>query len=379
MTLAETPARGLSGHIAYLSLEAPVEGQAAHTHIHEMIAELREIGWSIDPVLAQRTGASANAGYVTRLCEYTSLQWHLARNITRYQAIFMRGHFMALPVALYARWRGVPVLHEINGKAADIGVTYRWTRRIAPLIRFMYRAQMRRADRLLAVTDGLKDWAEDFAGHTRATLVSNAANTRVFTPDGPHLPGQPARYVVFVGGLVAWHGIATMIAATTLADWPQDVTLVIAGDGVERSAVQAAASGTPRILAAGRLPYHDVPALLRGALGALCMISDPDGRSATGVAPLKLFEAMACAVPVIVSDLPFQSELVRTTQAGLVVATDDATALAKAVRELATHPDAAMHMGARGAAYVAAHGSWTARARQVDAVLRDVIATRNHG
>ncbi len=368
-----------SGPIAYLSLEAPVEGQAAHTHIHEMIAELRALGWQVDPVLARRTGASANASYLTRLREYVSLQWHLGRNIARYRAIFMRGHFMALPLALYAHRRGVPVLHEINGKAADIGVTYRWTRAIAPLIRFMYRAQMHRADRLLAVTDGLAGWATSFSGNTRTELVSNAANTRVFTPDGPRLPGLPPRYVAFVGGLVAWHGIATMIAATRDPAWPQDVTLVIAGDGVERDAVQAAAADNPRIMAVGRLPYQHVPALLRGALGALCVISDPDGRSATGVAPLKLFEAMACGVPVVVSDLPFQAELVSSAGAGFVVATDDAGALAQAVHELAAKPDAARSMGMRGAAHVAAHGSWAARAAQVDAILREVIATREPG
>jgi glycosyltransferase involved in cell wall biosynthesis len=372
MSISDAPA----GHIAYLSLETPIEGQASYTHIHEMIAELRVIGWKVDPILAQRTGASANASYLTRLREYITLQWRLARNIKLYQAIFMRGHFMAWPVARYASWCGVPVLHEINGKAADISVTYRWTRAIAPLIRLLYKDQMRRADRLLAVTDGLKNWTMDFAGHTRAELVSNAANTRVFNPDGPNLPGMPARYVVFVGGLVAWHGIPTMIAATQLPDWPQDVALVIVGDGVERQAVQSALANNPLIKAPGRLPYQDIPALLRGALGALCVISDPDGRSATGVAPLKLFEAMACGIPVIVSDLPFQSELVQSSRSGFVVATDDASALAAAVQQLVTQPEEARQMGKRGAAFIATHGSWAARARQIDLILHNVIAER---
>jgi glycosyltransferase involved in cell wall biosynthesis len=364
------------GRIAYLSLEAPVAGQAAYTHIHEMIAELRLLDWQVEPFLAQRTGASAKAGILTKAREYIALQWQLARQITHYQAIFMRGHFMALPVALYANWRGVPVLHEINGKAEDIGVTYRWTRAFAPLIRFMYRAQMRRADKLLAVTDGLRDWAMAFAGHGRAEMVSNAANTRVFSPDGASRPGMPARYVAFIGGLVAWHGIGTMIAATRAESWPQDVMLVIAGDGVERDMVRDAALSNPRIMALGRVAYDDIPALLRGAFCALCVISDPDGRSATGVAPLKLFEAMACGVPVIVSDLPFQAELIRKIEAGIIVPVDDAEALALAVRHLAHAPEEASRMGERASAYVEAHGSWAARAKQVDAILNNVIAAR---
>jgi glycosyltransferase involved in cell wall biosynthesis len=355
--------------LAYLSLEAPVPGQAAHTHIHEMINELRLLGWQITPYLAERTGASRNAGYLTRLLEYISLQWRLARALKSYDAVYMRCHFMAAPIALYAKWRNIKVVQEINGKPADISVTYRWTRTIAPLISALYRIQMARADQLLPVTDGLSEWAIGFAGHDRVTIIPNAANTKLFKPDGETADSLPTPYVVFVGGLVAWHGISTMIAATRSREWPQGVSLVIAGDGIEREAVSKAAQNNPEIVMLGRQPYENIPALLRGSLAALCVISDPDGRSATGVAPLKLYEAMACAVPVIVSNLPFQADLVRDNIAGLVISVDDSEELAQAVRQLASAPNHAALMGRNGAAYVAQHGSWAVRAKQVDAVL----------
>ena len=112
---------------------------------------------------------------------------------------------------------------------------------------------------------------------------------------------------------------------------------------------------------------------LRGALAALCVISDPDGRSSTGVAPLKLFEAMAAGAAVIVSDLPFQADLVRETRCGIVVPPDDPPALARAVADCAAQPAEAAAMGRRGCAYAQAQASWQHRARQTADVMNEAL------
>jgi glycosyltransferase involved in cell wall biosynthesis len=266
-----------------------------------------------------------------------------------------------------ARWFGKPVFHEINGKPADFAVTYPGLVALAPLVTWLYRRQFTRASHLFPVTDGIKDWAMSFAGHVRVSVIPNAADTRLFTPQGPVAEGH-GRYVLFVGGLVAWHGIGTMLAALDHPDWPHDVRLVVAGDGVERGKLEARHLH-PRLTWLGRRPQAEVPPLLRGALGALCVISDPEGRSGTGVAPLKLFEAMATGVPVIVSDLPFQADLVRDQAAGLVVPPDDPGALARAVATLVAAPDAARAMGQRGASYAVEHASWRQRAEAIGLIM----------
>jgi glycosyltransferase involved in cell wall biosynthesis len=115
----------------------------------------------------------------------------------------------------------------------------------------------------------------------------------------------------------------------------------------------------------GLKPYADIPVFLRGALAALCVIEDPGGRSASGVAPLKMFEAMACGVPVIVSDLPFQADIVRKTDAGLVVPPGSPAALARAVAALTRDHDGGGRMGENGAAYVRSEASWKLRSREL--------------
>jgi len=357
--------------LAYLSLETPRPGQASQTHIDEIIAGLRSCGWQVELFATTRGGASARTGFATRLADYARVQWALARRLGRFDAVFMRSHLMALPLALLARLRNVPVVQEINGKPADLGVTYPRLKPFAPVFAWLYRTQYQRAAHLVAVTDGLAAWARDFAGHDRVSTVSNGANTDLFSPEGARAEIQ-GRYVVFVGGLVAWHGIGTMLAALREPAWPADVRLVIVGDGIERGKVEAAADD-PRLLWLGRRPYGDIPAVLRGALAALCVIEDQDGRSASGVAPLKLFEAMACGIPVIVSDLPFQADIVRDHQVGIVIASGSPAALAAAVASIAADPAFAGTLGSRGADYARREASWQSRARDVDAVVRQAV------
>lgn len=358
--------------LAYLSLETPRPGQASQTHIDEIIASLRQTGWQVELFATTRGGASARTSFLQRLLDYGRVQLALGRRLGKFDAVFVRSHFMALPLALWARWRKVPVVQEINGKPADIGVTYPALKPFAPLFSWLYRTQYRMAGHLVAVTEGLARWARGFAGHDRVSTVSNGANTELFRPDGPRAD-LPGRYVVFVGGLVAWHGIGTMLAALREPAWPADIRLVIVGDGIERDKVEAE-KGNPRLLWLGRQPYDAIPALLRGALAALCVIEDQDGRSASGVAPLKLFEAMACGVPVIASDLPFQADIVRQEGAGLIVPAADPSTIAAAIRTLGESPDKAGELGSNGATYVAREASWQQRGAQIDRILRATMS-----
>ena len=361
--------------LLYLSLETPREGQAIFTHVHEIIDGLRVLGWRVDLIATKGGGASSGSSYLGRLSDYVGTQWRLIRRLGDADAVFMRSHFAGLPAALAARLRGVPVFQEINGRPDDIFVTYSWLGWFGPLIRALYAWQMAMAAHVFVVTDGLKGWAQAASGHTRVSVVTNGANIHLFNPDGPPSP-LAGRYVAFVGGLVRWHGVQTMIAARRESAWPKDVRLIIIGDGVERRHLLDL-ENDPGIHAPGRLPQDEAAAILRGALAALCVIEDPEGRSSTGVAPLKLFEGMACGVPVIVSELPFQADLVRSLQAGIVIPPGDPAALARAVAHLASDPGLARSMGANGANYVRTEASWQARAAQIGSVM--TAAVNRHG
>jgi glycosyltransferase involved in cell wall biosynthesis len=357
--------------LAYLSLETPLPGQAVCTHVHEIIAGLEANGWTVERYFASRSGASARRSVAARLLDYSVLQTRVICALSRFDALYIRGHFMALPAALAARAARKVVVHEVNGVIDDVVVTYPWMRRLRSLAAALQRQQFRAADALIAVTPGLAAWAAEEAGHLRVHVVPNGANIDLFTPDGPRYTGF-SNYVVFVGGLVRWHGITTMLAALQDKNWPPDVNLVIIGEGIEHDLLARAEPREPRLRWFRRQDYTTIPMFLRGALAALVPIENTAGRSDCGVLPLKLFEAMACGVPVIATDLPAQGDLVRSEEAGLVVPVGDASSLARAVATLRADPKLASRTGQAGARAVRERHSWPHRADAIDIILRDL-------
>jgi glycosyltransferase involved in cell wall biosynthesis len=86
------------------------------------------------------------------------------------------------------------------------------------------------------------------------------------------------------------------------------------------------------------------------------------------VSPLKLYEMLACGLPVIVTEFPGQADLVRSLEAGQVVPPDDASALAKAVSALASNPPARDKM-IRAASIIKTEHSWTNRVGEIEKIL----------
>jgi glycosyltransferase involved in cell wall biosynthesis len=192
-------------------------------------------------------------------------------------------------------------------------------------------------------------------------------------PSAKRVGSEPRPYAVFVGALASWQGIDTVLDAVDGADWPPGVDLVVAGDGVERERVAVAALDNPHIRWLGSIPYMEAPALVSGSLVALVPMADVP-RSNYGLSPLKLFEAMACGVPVVASDLPGLADIVRVHDCGITFPAGDPGALARSVAELSQDPARVREMGLRARAAAAALYSWDARAGQTEQVL--VLAAR---
>jgi glycosyltransferase involved in cell wall biosynthesis len=175
---------------------------------------------------------------------------------------------------------------------------------------------------------------------------------------------------VFFGGLTDWHGVDVMVDALRHPLWPSGIRLVVIGTGVRQNLVEDAVRAGLPVRWLGYRPYEQIPGLIAGAIAGLIPMTNPLGRSSTGMNPLKLFETLACGIPTIVSDLPGQADLVRAGRCGLVIPGNDPAALAGAVAQLAAAPVEAREMGRRGAALVQAEHSWHARAVEIDKVLQ---------
>lgn len=367
LTNGQAPTR-----IAYLTLEAPREGQASYAHVFEIVEGLKRLNFAVDLYLPSYTHASRRPNLFRRVIEHGLLQAKLLARWNRYDLIYVRGHNMAFPVALIAAMTRRPIIHEVNGPHLDITVTYPWTRYFNGLLRWLQRIQYQLADGLVPVTDQLASWLRTEGCRGEIDVIPNGANMRLFNPQRPRSADVPDRYVIFFGGFARWQGIPVMIEAVEHPAWPRDVALLIAGSGQMESEVHDAASrGSLRYL--GKLAYAEIGTVVAGALAGLVPKTRDDDTEKTGLFPIKLFEILACGTPAIVTDYPGQADLVRSGRCGLVIAPNDAGALASAVAALASNESERAAMGGRGHELIANEHSWDRRAAQTAALIGRIL------
>jgi glycosyltransferase involved in cell wall biosynthesis len=365
--------------LTYLTLQATAEGQAAHAHVHEIVKGLAESGWCvrlIEPDYGRRPPSIAR-----RLGQFARIEVSALWGLRRGDAFYIRDHFAAYPAALSARLLGVPVIQEVNGSHEEVIMAWPGLRRVRKAVARLSRSQLRMADAVIAVTPQLVNWVAEDAGVAGAHLVSNGADITRFHPGIAAPEGLPDRYAVFFGALAPWQGIDVAIEATRLEDWPDDVALLVVGDGMLREEVELSADGI-RVVYLGRRPYGEIASIVGNSIASLIpKASVAHGRAnnapsrghwETGLAPLKLFESMACGVPVVASDLPGLAETVSAAGCGVLVEPGNPTAIAQAIATLATSPDLAKAMGDKGRESAVREHSWKSRADDTAAVLRSI-------
>ncbi|MDR3686666.1 MAG: glycosyltransferase family 4 protein [Coriobacteriia bacterium] len=357
--------------IAYLSLQAVVDGQDTWAAVTEVIKGWERLGWTVDRYFPEYPATGAPGG-VGRLLEMRRVQQRLARRLRDYDAIYVRAHQIALPTAYRAAHAGVPIVQECNGPYEDLFIAYPGLRVGRVMFDAMQRWQYRHASAIVSVASGLTEWLKREAGHDRVVTIGNGANVDVFTPDASKRAGLPDRFAVFFGQFPAWQGIATLLEAVKLPSWPQQLPLVFVGDGALRPEVESAVAEMPgRVVYLGRLPYGEVAGVVAHAAVSFVPMTAPERE--TMFSPLKLYESMACGVPVVASDVIGISEVVTECQCGVLFPAGDANSVALGAAGILADPAAAAQMGRRAREAVVAKYSWRARSEQRARVIEEAI------
>lgn len=364
-----------------MAASAVENGTPTHTHVHGIVDGLMRRGWRVRIVSARPSPLVGLRGQLSRLWDVVVKQVSAARGIRSYDALYCRCHFALWPIAFWAKLRGIPVVQEINGPFSDYFAAHpamAWAR--WPVVG-SFRAQMRRADALVAVTEPMRSWIESVVDAPRIVVVPNGADTDRFCPEAKLPPAEQRRiasakdpYAVFVGSLAVWQGVETMIESTRAREWPAGVRLVIAGGGAARDQVEAAAG--ERIVYLGPVAHQSVPGLIAGSIAGLAPKIPVGGLAQTGFSALKLYETLACGVPVIASDAPGHRETIRENDCGILIPVGDARALALAVARIHDDPEAGRRMGARGLEYVRREASWDRRAGDVHELMVELMSAR---
>ena len=347
-----------------------------------MVGGLTRRGWSVRLYTPKYRESGRPPGPLERLFRILGAQLRFLAGLRRGQPVLIRSHFTGAPASLASRFLfGCPVVQELHGPFEDAYIAWPAIRPLRRFIDWLYRVQLRCADGVITVTPQLKDYLGRETGAPRICVVPNGADLERFRPGAarPKSPELPARYVIFYGSFAAWQGLDVLVEALQHPAWPKPVHAVVAGVGVLEGFLREASGRLESLHVIGRQPHDSMPGLIANSLAALVAKTNVGDRVGTGLSPIKLYEAMACGVPVICSRLPPIAAMVEAADCGFVVPVGDAAALAHAVARLAGEPDLAVAMGRNGRQAVQAGHSWDDRAADTDRFLHEVFGTRAAG
>jgi len=213
------------------------------------------------------------------------------------------------------------------------------SRRCAAALRSLDRRAFRGADLVVADTRAHAAYFQDAFGlaSERVAVALVGAEDSLFHP----AETKPAGFhVLFVGKLIPLHGLETILAAARLV--PQ-VRFVVVGEGQLASLL---AHPPPNVEHVPWLDYRGLPDAYRRAGCALGVFGT--GAKAARVIPNKVFQALACARPVITADTAAARELLADGENALLVPAGDPRALASAIRRMVEDSGLANRIGDAG-------------------------------
>ncbi|MCS7131026.1 MAG: glycosyltransferase family 4 protein [Archaeoglobaceae archaeon] len=134
-------------------------------------------------------------------------------------------------------------------------------------------------------------------------IVPNAVDPSEFCPGVD--AGKREPLVLYVGRLVAYKGVSTLIKAMAEVQKEMDAKLVVVGDGEDRKAFERLAEKlSVKAVFTGRVPRKEVVEWMQKA--RVLVLPSYSRLEAFGIA---LLEAMACSTPVIGANTPGVSEV----------------------------------------------------------------------
>jgi glycosyltransferase involved in cell wall biosynthesis len=358
--------------ILFISAEPIRSRQASATHINEIVRGLTSKGHEVTICVTRVMGPYERTSLLRRSAGYLVFWVQTLMRVHQAAVVYARAHPANFPIVATAWLVGVPIIQEINGSYHDIFITHRWLSPFKGFIIALYRFQFRRADALIAVTAGLADWVRGEAPNVPTFTVANGVNCNVFYPERQPVRAVARDYALFFGSLARWHGIETMIAAVENSAWPKDLDLVIIGEGQMSAMVQQASVRNGHSHALSSVPQEKLVGCINAAALGLVPGNTVGGRGKFGLSPLKLYELLACAIPVVVTDFPGQADLVRSLEAGVIVPPDDPAALARAVAALREKSPSRDKM-LKVAATIKAEHSWDNRVAEINKILIRVV------
>jgi glycosyltransferase involved in cell wall biosynthesis len=271
---------------------------------------------------------------------------------------------------------GLPVLYEVRGFLEET-----WRSRggdpAADLYRMSRHAEtwcMQQADLVVTLSETMRAEIVCRGVNPSDVIVIPNAVPKAFLdppPDGATIRrkfgiAETAYVVGLVSTLNEYEGVQTLVAALRLMD-DAAVHLLIVGDGPAANDLRRSSTDiADRVTFTGKVPHAEIRQYY-AAIETFCV---PRRRTPVTelVPPLKPLEALACGVPLLVSDLPPLLELLSESAGGWSAPADRPEAWAEQISLLRERPEERRTIGCHARTWVSERRTWSVLSNIYDMV-----------
>jgi colanic acid biosynthesis glycosyl transferase WcaI len=289
--------------------------------------------------------------------------------------------FLGATGVLLGRLLGTPAILHVSdlwpAVAIQLGALRR--RAVVAAATTFERAVYRLSRGLVVVTEA---WVVELVGRGvpahKIRLVTNGVDTDLLDPRVAAGGRQAVRaelglgdeiVVVCLGTVSQVYDYAAILHAAHRLRHRSDIRFVIVGDGSGKPALERLVDQftLPNVLLLPAQPRERVPSLLAAAdISAVALRPIPFTR---GQLPVRVLEAMAMALPLILAGSGEARRLVEGVGAGTAVESKDVDGLVQAIERLVADPQMRRQMGARGRRAVESRFSRATVASQIERAL----------
>lgn len=277
---------------------------------------------------------------------------------------------------------GVPWIIHTEGILFQEAKNERKSIVLSGLARWVEMRSYRECDALVCVSQTLKELVVRESGvlPEKVVVVPNGVDAELFNPER-YEPKRlfPGFTVGFVGGLYVWHALDLLLEALQdLRADGMDVSLVIIGDGIMYTPWQAKAQSlgiASNVAFVGRVPWSDVPHYIAGF--NVCYTGQVKLEVGKMYhSPLKLYEYMAMAKPVVASAFEDAQRLLQEGETGFLFEPGNKEDLKRALKRAYQSKEQLPIMGQQAREVVVAQHSWVALVKDMIADLEPILKNK---
>ena len=235
---------------------------------------------------------------------------------------------------------------------------------------------LKSADRVICYTEMEKDKLANMLkiDSEKISVIPNGVDTDLFRPD-PNNNKQSnqsnAITILWVGRFVRGKGVEYLIqAAKILVKAVPDLKILLVGDGPSKGKIKGLIEKfnlKKNVIIKENVPNENMPEVYQKSdIFVLPSLNE-------GV-PKTLLEAMACGIPVIISEFPHLEELIKN--AGLTFPKGDVHALADKIMRLIRDRELAKELGNNGRNKIVEGHSWGNTVRKTTELYEEVAGRK---